>query len=53
MSSEKEENFTWVLQQCMALLRIKEVKVKVVVTGRDAALSYVMNKSLPRLAVML
>jgi hypothetical protein len=38
MSSEKEENFTWVLQQCMALLRSKEVKPNVVVTDRDGAL---------------
>jgi hypothetical protein len=30
MSSEKEENFTWMLQQCMALLRSKEVKLKIV-----------------------
>jgi hypothetical protein len=38
ISSEKEENFTWVLQQCMTLLRNKKVKPKVVVTDRDAAL---------------
>jgi hypothetical protein len=38
MSNEKEENFTWVLQQCKGLLRSKEVKPKVIVTDRDAAL---------------
>jgi hypothetical protein len=38
ISNEKEENFTWVLQQCMRLFRSKEVKPKVIVTDRDAAL---------------
>jgi hypothetical protein len=38
MSNEKEDNFTWVLQICMGHLRSKEVKLKVVVTDRDAAL---------------
>jgi hypothetical protein len=38
MSNEKEDNFTRVLQQCFGLLRSKEVKPKVIVTDRDAAL---------------
>ncbi|MCH90666.1 protein FAR1-RELATED SEQUENCE 6-like, partial [Trifolium medium] len=38
MSNEKEENFTWTLQQCRSLLRSEGLGPKVTVTDRDTAL---------------
>jgi hypothetical protein len=52
MSNEKEENFTWVLQQCICLLRNK-LKPKVVVTDRDAALMSAVATVFPDSAHMV
>jgi uncharacterized membrane protein len=36
--NEKEENFTWVLETCLSLLKSKEIVPKVIVTDRDKSL---------------
>jgi alpha-glucosidase len=52
MSNEKEENFTWVLQQCVCLLRNK-LRPNVVVTDRDAALMSAVATVFPDSAHMV
>lgn len=52
-SSEKEGNFTWVLEKLVALLSSKLNMPKVVVTDRDNALMNVVAKVLPETVALL
>lgn len=47
IKNEKEENFTWALQQCRSLLRSDGVGPKVTVTDRDTALMNAVGKVFP------
>ncbi|GAU30678.1 hypothetical protein TSUD_39020 [Trifolium subterraneum] len=47
IANEKEENFTWVLEMCLTLLKCKDTVPKVVVTDRDTALMNAVAKIFP------
>jgi len=53
LASEKECNFTWVLEMLVGLLSSKLNMPKVVVTDRDNALMNVVAKVLPETAILL
>ncbi|PNX77898.1 protein FAR1-related sequence 5-like [Trifolium pratense] len=47
ISNEKEENFTWAIQQCQSLLRSEGIGPKVTVTDRDSAFMNVVEAVFP------
>ena len=47
LTSKKEENFTWALQECDSLLKCKKQIPKVIVTDRETALMNVVAKFFP------
>ena len=53
MTHEKEENFVWVLQMMLKLLKSKMNMYKVVVTDRDATLMNVVATVLPESSAIL
>jgi len=53
LASEKEGNFTWVLEMLVVLFFLELNMPKVVVTNRDNALMNDVAKVLPKIAVLL
>jgi len=53
VTHEKEENFVWVLQMMLKLLKSKMNMYKVVVTDRDATLMNVVATVLPESSAIL
>ncbi|MCH87527.1 protein FAR1-RELATED SEQUENCE 5-like, partial [Trifolium medium] len=53
IANEKEENFTWVLEMCLTLLKCKDIVPKVVVTDRDTALMSAVVKVFPNSTVLV
>jgi len=53
VTHEKEENFVWVLQMMLKLLKSKMNMQKVVVTDRDTALMNVVATVLPESSAIL
>jgi hypothetical protein len=47
ISNEKEDNYTWALQECQKLLMSKKVGLKVVVSDRDPALMNAIDVVFP------
>ncbi|XP_045795549.1 uncharacterized protein LOC123890054 [Trifolium pratense] len=53
LTNEREDNFTWALEQCVSLLRNEDVRPKVIVTDRDLALMNAVSEVFPTSAAML
>jgi len=48
LTREKEDNFTWALQECANLLKCKKQTLKVIVTDRDTGLMNVVANIFPK-----
>ncbi|XP_045830906.1 PKS-NRPS hybrid synthetase cheA-like [Trifolium pratense] len=53
LTNEREDNFTWALEQCVSLLRNEDVRPKVIVTDRDLALMNAVSEVFPTSAAMV
>ncbi|MCH93044.1 putative transposase, partial [Trifolium medium] len=53
ITNEKEDNFTWDLQQCRSLLRSEDIRPKVNLTDRDTTLMNAVAEVFPTSAALV